>query len=256
MTAAELELAKRTKRDRERQQRYRAKRRANSGAPLRTAQAGPSPAPASMAPPPAGPGPLPSAPATFPVHETVPMANLAQPADRWTAVPPGGVDGLVVEPEVLPAPPTAGAHKVAGIAAALFALSLEDAATRFPALAATAAQFGVTDLEAAKGKAVAWAHATVLRTCAKHGFGIAIPYEDEIASVAIVGGSIAYQWARATGKLDKKSAPVIGRAEAPPPPTASHDDEPTADSDFEVLRVPDDDGKPAAHGELAMWKAA
>ena len=186
------------------------------------------------------------------------MASLQQPADRWTAIPPGDVAGLAVEPEVLPAPPTAGAHKVAGIAAALFALSLEDASKRYPQLAAVAAQFGVSDIDAAKAKAVEWAHATVLRTAAKHGIGISIPYEDEIASVAIVGGSIVYQWARATGKLDRRSGPpktpAEGRAEPPASRISDDLDEPEADSDFDSIRIRPEDRGGAV--EVPLWKAS
>ncbi len=260
MSAAELELARRRKMTRERQQRYRAKRAQNGGKALNDqhsiarAQAGLSPAPVAPESPPKA-LPPPPASATFPVHETAPMAELAQPADRWTAIPPGNLDGLVIEPEVVAAPPTAGAHKVAGIAAALFAVTLEDAVGRFPALAATAAQFGVTDLDGAKAKAVAWAHATVLRTCAKHGFGISIPYEDEIASVAIVGGSLAYQWARMTGKLDpdaKKKQDAAAAVEA----TVADDDQGDDEfSDGSIRIEPEDRARPTRSGpsEVALW---
>jgi len=248
---AELELERRRNRDRERQRAYRARLRTDDAAP-------PAPLPvtrdrAASAQPEAAP-PVHS---RGTLHETPRLESLRVEPEAFADVPPAELELGPPPPPPEPSPAAlAGAQKIAGLAAVLVRLTLDDVSARFPQVRELGAQMGAADLDQAKIATVTWAHATVLRCCAKHGWGFAIPYEDELVTLGIFAGCGVYQWARLTGALDRvpghgdPAAPARRTSPASGAPDPVNDDD-EADSEWGNIRLERND----ATAKVPAWMA-
>ena len=171
-----------------------------------------------------------------PVHSTRPLSELGQGAENFRRAAPA-VES--VEPE---APPdTEGAKKFAALIAVMFRVALDDASQRYDLsrfAGELGAELGDGDVDTVKRAAVTFVFEHAERCALKHGFGLTVPWEDELVTLGAGAGSMLYLIAKFTGRLDHGASarPTPSRAEESPaaPPFADDD---SSDSDFAPLRV-------------------
>jgi hypothetical protein len=228
--AAAAELQRRIEVDRARNQRFRERHRTTSQADqighngqARRAESG---------------GHRPGVPAPPPIHSTTPLEQLGGESTFVRAAPEADY-----EAEASPEVDAAGAKKFAACVSLVFRLALDDAVVRYD-LGALGPELGggltPENVGAAKAAAVAYVFEHAERCAIKHGFGINVPYEDELVTLGAGGGGLIYLLLKYTGRLDRRSAaepprPVRtdGRAD---PPHHGISDEPD-DDDFTPIRA-------------------
>jgi hypothetical protein len=224
--AAAAELERRRALDRERNKRFRERQRLRLDAAV-----GPAPPKPSQG---AGAGPTAGSP---PVHETRRLDDLGGDPAAWVREAPH------IEHEAPAAPDPEGAKKFAALVALVFRVALDDALPRYH-LGHFAGELGAGELEpdqvdAVRAAAVRFVYEHAERCALKHGFGVSVPWEDELVTLGAGAGGALYLVAKFTGRLDRTSTgrparqPIAGGPAAHP--TAAADDD--LDSDFAALRV-------------------
>jgi hypothetical protein len=225
LNGAAAELERRRALDRERNKRHRERVRLRMQGPA-PSEAAPSNSQAAGA---------------APVHDTRPIDALGGDPTQWQREAPE----VSHEPEVTPTD-TEGAKKFAALVALVFRMALDDAIPRYDlgrfAGELGAGELGAGELAAARAAAVRFVYEHAERCALTHGFGLTVPWEDEIVTLAAGGGSILYLAARITGRLDRQrrgqgARPPVGGDPASRPAHAQDDDEP--DSAYGAIRVDD-----------------
>jgi hypothetical protein len=161
------------------------------------------------------------------VHDTQRLESLGSAPTDFVGVPPA-----TDAPAELVAPPSAdaimGAKKFAALIGFMVKMSLDDASVRYGAnLAAMPGGALLGDNpEALKLAAVDFVTARAERCALKYGFGLNIPYEDEVVTLGAAAGSGVYLLRKFTGRLPDPSNPKSARTEAtaaPPSPDGAED---------------------------------
>lgn len=185
------------------------------------------------------------------VRSTQKLEGLGTTPEAFTGVPPA--TGAPVE---LVAPPSAdavmGAKKFAALLGFMVKLALDDATVRYSASIAAMPGGALVgdDPEALKRATVDFVTARAERVALKYGFGLTIPYEDEIVTVGAAAASGAYLARKFTGRLPEPGAARPAAAAAPPPAAGDGPEEEDSRDLFGRINVGD-----APAGDIPSWMA-
>lgn len=135
-----------------------------------------------------------------------------------------GVPPATDAPPELVAGPSAeaqlGAAKFAALLAFMVKMSLDDAVERYGAGGISLPGVGALggDTEQLKAAVAEFVRARAERCALKYGFGLTIPYEDELVTLGAAAGSSVYLLRKMTGRLPKPGAAAAAADDEPAPP--------------------------------------